>query len=166
MNSVAIRILALSLLGTVYLGAWCPAYASTGSCHQSCTAAWLAERKTAIDDWVACKAKCTHLSSHEKTACSVQCFQDKNAALTKANSDLHQCFGTCSSQEGTPCRPQCFQDKNAAFAQANNELHQCLGACQGTTGSCHRSCTAPWLAERKTAIRIWVACKRACKGLP
>jgi hypothetical protein len=61
MNSVAIRILALSLLGAVYLGAWCPAYALTVSCNQSCTAAWRQERKTVIDNWVTCETGCTGL---------------------------------------------------------------------------------------------------------
>jgi hypothetical protein len=162
MNSVAIRILALSLLGAVYLGAWCPAYASTGSCHQSCTAAWLAEREATLRTWVDCKTGC----GPGNAACSVQCFQDRNGALTTANNDLHQCFADCSSQEGTPCSPQCFQDRNAALTTANNDLHQCFADCQGTTGSCHQSCTATWLAERRTAIEIWVACKTACKGLP
>jgi len=162
MNSVAIRILALSLLGAVYLGAWCPAYASTGGCHQSCTATWRAERKIAIANWVACKTGCTGLSSQEKAACSAQCFQDKNAALVKAKEDLHQCFRVCGSQEETPCSGQCLQDKNAALVKAKEDLHQCFRVCQGTTGSCHQSCTAAWRQERKTAIDNWVACKTGC----
>ena len=112
MNSVAIRILALSLLGAVYLGAWCPAYASTGGCHQSCTATWRAERKIAIANWVACKTGCTGLSSQEKAACSAQCFQDKNAALVKAKEDLHQCFRVCQGTTGS-----CHQSCTAAWRQ-------------------------------------------------
>jgi hypothetical protein len=95
MRSVAILVLALTFLSFVYLGVWYPAYASTGSCHQSCTATWQAAREAALTTWVECKTGCTHLSGHAKTACSVQCFQDRNAELTEANNNLRQCFRAC-----------------------------------------------------------------------
>jgi hypothetical protein len=158
MNSVAIRIVALSFLGAVYLGAWCPAYASMGSCNQSCIARWRLERKAAIANWVACKTGC----SHGDAACSAQCFQEKSAALAKAKQDLNQCSGICGSQPETPCSGQCVQDKNAAFAKAKEHLRQCFRSCPGTTGSCHQSCTATWRQERETAIDNWVACETGC----
>ena len=95
MNSVAIRVLALSLIGAVYLGPWHPADASTATCHQSCTAPWKQERAIAIDTYVACEAGCAGLSSEAAAACSAQCFRARNAALAQADAELKQCFRTC-----------------------------------------------------------------------
>jgi hypothetical protein len=92
MNSVAIRILALSVLGAMYFGAPYLAYGtSTGACHQTCTAVWYDQRTAAMNSYVACKTGCSKGSS----ACRAQCFQEKNAALFAANATLKQCFRTC-----------------------------------------------------------------------
>ena len=91
MNSVAIRILALSFLGAVYFGAPYPAYGmSTGACHHICTAVWLDQRVAALKSFVACKTVCGR-----NRACAALCFKTKSAALAAANTDLRQCFRTC-----------------------------------------------------------------------
>jgi hypothetical protein len=96
MNSVATRILALLLLGTASLGVLRPAYgATTGGCHHSCSAVWLAQRRADINAWVECKTQCTGLSGRAKSACSALCFKQKNAALAQDNAQLRQCFHKC-----------------------------------------------------------------------
>jgi hypothetical protein len=95
MKSVAVSILALFLVGTAYLGQPRPAYATTGQCHHTCTAAWLAQQHTVLTAWVTCKAGCNGLGSKAKRACSVACFNERNAALAQARQDLHACFRAC-----------------------------------------------------------------------
>jgi hypothetical protein len=95
MKSVAVPILALFLVGTAYLGQPCPAYAKTGGCHHTCTDAWLAQRDTVLRAWATCKAGCNGLGSKAKRACSVACFNERNAGLAQARQDLNACFRAC-----------------------------------------------------------------------